>query len=280
MMISYLEKLRAELVAALALVNVEQAPHLYLRDRLALINGALSSLSEIIASQSFSDSDLMVYHKSVYPSFKVMQLFEIESYYLKSAIPVGDGKAVKRFYREELHCIERFLSRNAAAYEYYAKGAVELDEVYFVVDADGSSALSPVVEFDGADGSTGMAYLFARFLCYERLAEYILGEIEKIDHPGGLGSGSAGAPARTFQWTGETVNLIELAHGVYLDGQLHQSIGIVEFFEGLGEFFGVNLGVPKRGFEDIKRRKRLSKTNFLDRMRKQILDRIDLEDGL
>ncbi len=285
MIVHFSDTLRAELSASLALVAVEQAPHLILRDRLALINAALSSLSDLVSAGSISEQEMLLFHKSIYPSFKALQLFEIEFYYLKMAVPVGDRKVVKKFYREELHLIDRFLGRNAAAYAYYSKSAAELDQVYFLMGGDSSSALAPVVEYEATDGSTPMAYVFSRFMCYERLAEYLLGEIDRLDHPKGLGvggdhRGGTHMVAKKFQWTGETVNLIELAHGVYLDGQLHKSIGIVEFFEGLGEFFGVNLGVPKRGFEDIKRRKRLSKTHFLDRLRTQILNRIDEEDGL
>ena len=279
MMNSFVENLKAGLLAQLAAVSVEQAPHLFLRDRLAVVNATLLDLSAHVVENRLCDEQQIVYHKNVYPYFKSLQLVEIEMYYLRTAVPVGDAKTIKRFFRQELRLIERFLTRYASAYEYFSRTAMELDGVYFVLGADCSSALSPVVEFGGSDGSTGMAYLFARFLCYERLAKYIIGEIEKIDRPGGLGVASVGPPAKTFQWAGETVNLIELAHGVYLDGQLDKKVGIVEFFEGLGEFFGVNLGVPKRGFEDIKRRKRLSKTHFLDRLREGILKRIDQEDG-
>ncbi len=86
-------------------------------------------------------------------------------------------------------------------------------------------------------------------------------------------------PRSTFKWTGEVINLIELAYGIHLNNQVNDGkLGIVEFFKGLGEFFGVDLGIPKNGFKDIKKRKRLSKTHFIDRMQDKILVKIDEED--
>jgi hypothetical protein len=120
-----------------------------------------------------------------------------------------------------------------------------------------------------------MGYLSARFKAYELLGHYILMRLEDLEPalPGAK-------PSSAFKWTGETINLIELAYGVHLNDQVNGGkLGIVEFFEGLGDFFGVDLGIPKNGFKDIKKRKRLSKTHFTDRMRDKIIDKIDEEDS-
>jgi len=109
--------------------------------------------------------------------------------------------------------------------------------------------------------------LFARFIAYEQLFRYVLHLIEGKQTP--------------FQWTGPVIHLIEIAHGIHLNEQVNNGeAGIVEFFDGLGQFFGVDLGVPKKGFEAIHARKKMSKTHFTDRMRDKLTERMDEEDDL
>ncbi|WP_288879766.1 RteC domain-containing protein [Pedobacter panaciterrae] len=84
---------------------------------------------------------------------------------------------------------------------------------------------------------------------------------------------------KPIQWTGEVIHLIELAYGIHLKEQVNNgSIGIVDFFKNLGDFFGVNLGIPKKGFDNIKARKLLRKTEFTEQIREALLKKMDEKD--
>ncbi len=139
-----------------------------------------------------------------------------------------------------------------------------------------------------------MDYLFfAKFIAYESLQKELLSSLNKRKQGQSLSGSTVDAQGnlqRRFQWTGETVNLIEVAHGIYLNGQVNEGeLGINEFFFFFFFFFfflkvwanslGFNLGVPKSGFDDLKARKRLSKTHFTDRMRAALLKKMEDEDA-
>ncbi|RYE58660.1 MAG: hypothetical protein EOP48_03040 [Sphingobacteriales bacterium] len=196
--------------------------------------------------------------------------------------PVGDMNLVAKFYAKKMEKIRAFFRKHRHMLRYYRSGEVGLDKLLFLrnnaagtVSWVGRPSLDADPRF-----STGADLLLAKIIAYERLYGLYAGEMVRLEALKSSAGMVNGTGISQIRWTGEAVNLIELAYGIYLQGQIDSSVGIVEFFERLGGFFGVKLGVPKRGFEDIKRRKRLSKTHFIDKMRDSILAKIDEEDGI
>ncbi len=265
-------KLQAELKRT---ASKQLLPHLKLNEELAHIKAALCALSDYAAAHPFVESTNEIdFHKHIYPAFRCLHIYHVEVHDVKDAVPVGDKKTIRRYYSSRLEMIKHDIGRHSLHHRYFKLQATELDELYFTIKADRSSVLLPILsEADGAF-TTAMGYLSARFKAYELLTHYILMKLEELE-PSLPGS----KPRSTFKWTGEVINLIELAYGIHLNNQVNDGkLGIVEFFKGLGEFFGVDLGIPKNGFKDIKKRKRLSKTHFIDRMQDKILVKIDEED--
>ncbi|SDH45798.1 RteC protein [Pedobacter terrae] len=127
------------------------------------------------------------------------------------------------------------------------------------------------------------AELVSSFLAQERLRNEILALLHALSGRGALSStvvDPLGGLQREFKWTGEDIHLIELVNGIHLTGQVNSgSIGIVELFKVVGTFFGVNHRVSKRGFDDLKARKTISRTAFLDIMRLAVLKKMDDDDA-
>jgi hypothetical protein len=80
-------------------------------------------------------------------------------------------------------------------------------------------------------------------------------------------------------WTGDPINLGEIAHGIHLTGQLNNgTAGIAEIFRWLEDKLHVTLGKPAKKFAQIKKRKRLARTKYLDEMKDQINFKSDKAD--
>lgn len=251
---------------------------------LAVIRKYLKLLKDYVLTYGFADSAEEVwFFKCQKPKFYQWLIYYQEKYTLENRRPAEGGKAPERYYAEQVRFYDRFFRQNEFHYQYYKLDAAELDNLYFIRGAEAQQILIPEVpEVDPSFG-TSMDYLFAKFRAYEHLQEDLLVGLHHRKQAGALSNTTVDAQGRlrrAFQWTGEIVNLIELAHGIYLNRQVNEGdIGINEFFEGLGEFFGVNLGVPKRGFEDLKARKRLSKTHFTDRVKEALLKKMEDDDA-
>ncbi len=85
----------------------------------------------------------------------------------------------------------------------------------------------------------------------------------------------------TLRWTGESINLVELAYGVWLTGQLdHGNATVSDIIRLMEQTLGVNIGRAYRRWTEISRRDRMHTTKFLDRMRREILERIQNEEEL
>ncbi|WGQ09906.1 RteC domain-containing protein [Pedobacter gandavensis] len=243
----------------------------------------IAVLGDLRILHPFDDPVLEInFHKHLYPSFRSLLIYYQEKHLVCLALPHENLCLLKRHYQAELQRIARFFDAYAFHYKYFSLKGQELDVLFFTENADLQNVLLPVVPAHEPAGSTVTSELFARFMAYERLRIDLLSLLYELDPKPSLSSTTVdrfGKLRKPFKWTGETINLIEVAHAIHLNKQINEGeIGIVEFFEGLGEFFGVNLGVPKKGFDNMKSRKRLSRTQFLDLMRDSVIKKMDDED--
>lgn len=280
------ETLLKELKDGLKVVsNGNYLPHIALREQLYLISESLSALQSYLEDNPFADIHSEIYyHKTIYPQFKSQQVYATESYALLYAKSLQtDHKLLRKKYLSELDYLEHFFARHHFQYEYYRLGTTQLDSIYFTSEKNRDNDLPPVLETPEVANSNTMGFLFAKFIGYERLRQDILLLLKELENPkqGFIADmENKSKPQKAMKWTGEKVNLIELVHALFLKKQVNNGkMGIHEFFELIGTCFDIDLGIPKRGFDDLKVRKRISKTNFIDSMREALLKKMEDEDA-
>jgi len=252
---------------------------------LTVVRKYLKLLRDYVAAYTFKDKAEEIWlFKEGKPHFYQWLIYYLDRNALENKVPAQGGKMLRNYWLGQLEYYDRFFRLHEFHYQYYKLGATELDELYFVRGAEVQQILIPEVPEVDPAFNTSMSYLFAKFMAYEELKKYVVGEINKLEDRPALSSTTVdenGKLRSGFKWTGEIINLIEIAHGIYLNGQVNEGeIGINEFFEVLGAFFGVRLGVPKSGFEDLMARKRLSKTHFTDKIKDALLQKMDEENEL
>ena len=272
------EELFAQFVFALSGISVAGLnPVQVLSLYLALIREHVGVLRDRVMELSFSSvSEEIWFFKVLKPKFISEQIFRFEVYALEMGRPVGPVEVVRRFLEEELGLVRRFFSQYAFLYQYFRLGAQELDHVYFVRGA--TVPVGMVVEPVDSDGvfSTAMDYMFAKFMAFERLQGYLL---ELLN--GGFpflegGAGGIGGKRRVLRWTGDSINAVELGFALHDTGQLNDGkASLTEIFEWMAEALNIVIKKPHRRFDEIEGRKIISKTDFLDKMRFAILNRID-----
>ena len=248
------------------------SPSLKLRDQLVLIRESLAAMSAEVSRNPFKDEQAEIeYYKVIQPRFKAELIYHVEVYNMELNAPVESPALLASHYKLCFSVCAQWM-KQFKFYQLYRKlDGQELDRLYFVKAADQQSALLPVLaECD--ESGTAVGYLYAKFRAYELLADFIAREMGKF-WP--LGS----APDRDgfrFKWTGKTIDLIEVAHGLYLQGEIEKGeAGIVEFFKAFGDFFGVDLGIPKKGLDNLMDRKTIGRTRFTDRMRQSLQGKMD-----
>jgi hypothetical protein len=275
-----MEKLSVQLTDGLAEIVVQKLPATKrLSAALQLIRNQLNLLREQVLLHPFKDKPEEIhFFKYTKPVFLTAKIFELERYNLEQNKPIGTWERVLAFYEKELEIIQRFFLLYAYMYQYYRTGAMELDELYFVRGADVPAVFVPEFGEPDPDFSTCGDYLFAKFKAYEELQNYILEQIR-------LGSLASqlivpnGYQSKPLHWTGESINLVELGYGLFDSRQLNDGqAGVNDIFKWLEEHLNVSIGIPARRFVEIKRRKRLSRTRFLDNLRESINKKVEEDD--
>lgn len=276
-----LEKMSEKLYGQLsdeitAITRQETEPFKILSLVLTRVREALKMLRDHISNYPFKDDAQQIwFFKVIKPQFYCLRIYYLEWYSIVTNVPVGEEKTRRKFYLDELKAVQRFFQRIAFHYQYYRLNATELDHIYFIRGSQAQSVLIPeVLEID-PEFSTSQDFLFAKIKAYELLQDYLLNAI-KSPFPMVHQEPDKRRIKRELRWTGDTINLVEVGFSLYDTAQFNEGkASIAEIFAWMEENFHVTIGKPHRRFDEIDGRKRISKTDFIDRMREAILNRID-----
>jgi hypothetical protein len=269
----WLHELQTEL---LLLDHVITEPLARLRHTLPLISGILNDIKKQVIEHGFESQEAEIhFFKQVKPQIYARQIYEADLYAITSNCPEGTTEMRRAYYEQELQYIFRLHRIHAFHYQYYKTSASILDAQYFM--RDGKPTDIPVLEnIDPMPGfSTPLDYLFAKFIAAERMQEYLL---DQLSNTARLSARAKNGPM--LRWTGEAINLVEIAYGIWLTGQLNEgSATITDIILWLEEKLAVKIGVPNARWAQISARTHSSPTKFLDRMRDAIKERVDQEYG-
>jgi len=268
----------AELRAELALLDVEAiTPLERLKHTLPLISGILRDIKTEVLNDGFASAEAEIhFFKYVKPAFYALQIYEADLYSISSNAPVGTNEMLRAYYEQELLYIFRFFRIHAFHYQYFRTGARELDKQYFT--RDGQPGDIPVLELaDPFPGfSTALDYLFAKFIAYDRLQNELIDKLTVL-YAGNRQPEKAGNQGPVLRWTGETINLVEIAYGIWLTGQLNDgNVTITDIIHWLEVKLQVKIGVAYRRWTEISNRTH-HPTKFTDRMREALQQRINDE---
>jgi len=243
---------------------------------LKAIDSAIAGIEQVRQNLKFTDLDEEIYFfKHFLPETLAYRIEEIMKYHIHINVPIGTGESKIKYYEEELRARKSFFRINNFHYQYFKTGMTDLDRTYFLADAAPLTVPAADLSEFGSQVPTPMTYLFAKFIAYERIQYCVLEEIAKIKYPE-LQGVSATQPASDLRWTGDAVNMVELAYGLWLTGQLnHGNASLNQIVRWLEGSLQVSIGIIQRRFSEIERRKRLSFTKFIDQMKEAILRKID-----
>lgn len=251
-------------------------------ESISLVNAFLAVVRERVTTVAFRDQMEEIYFfKFEKPEYYALKIYEVSLFGILNQRPVGTDEMLRDYYLEELAFISRFFKQYAFLYEYYRSGFTQMDELLFLREGMAPDVLLPEFWELDPEFSTCGDYLFSKFIAYEALREFILGEIRMLEARASVVVSAEQGDKKWFDWTGEIINLVELGYAIYLSRQLGKDkSSLTEIFRWLEVSFGVEIGIPANRFREIKRRKRLSRTHYLDHMRKVLLDYMNDEDEL
>jgi len=238
---------------------------------------ALCLMRERAVREGFPDkqSEILFFKKikpSVYSKLLYYQsVFELESKRLRL-----DKEGSRKWFQKELERIEDYMKQNQVKVQYYRCNFNHLDEKYFLrktseipLELKDSHCLLDENFFTWHD------HTFSTIMANEMLTEYIIKELEKMDHPG---QQATRKETSYLKWTGHKVYLVELLYALHSSGMVNNGqAGIRELAEALENVFNVDLKDYYRSWQEIKQRK-IEPAKFLDYLKSVLLKRIEDSD--
>jgi hypothetical protein len=251
------------------------------------VTGALTRISEAVAKlQDFititpfeTAADEIQFFKYDKPAFICEQFYAMEIFTIETARPQNDVILLKTFYEQELKYISRFLEQNKFLYAYYQNDMQALDHLLFVRGAKPSDI--PVPDIIGLDPAfnTCCDNLFAKFMAFDRLQEYLLAELCALEHP----SSTANIPVINDKpdttWTDSKVDLIELGYAIQSRGSVNRGKADVKLIMTALEYaFNINTGNYYAVFQQNIRIRKKSRTVYIDKLKDALDGRMDDSD--
>ncbi|PTQ92143.1 RteC protein [Mucilaginibacter yixingensis] len=248
----------------------------YLQNANRQIDECLQYFREQVKQQPFEDSGAEIeFFKFIRPGIVALKIEEIYKYNLIVNKPIGTSASVVHYFEESLKGLQIFFQLNSFYFQYYKNQFSEMDHLYFRRNSGVLSVPVPDTTDIDPDCSTAMSDLFARFIAYEAVQRHISYEVEVLKN-GGAPLSDADQKVPELRWTGDVVNIVELAYGIWLTGQLNDgNASLSQIVRWLEKHLQVNIGIAQRKFTEIARRKRLSITRFIDKMRDAILKKME-----
>ncbi|MFT2010967.1 RteC domain-containing protein [Pontibacter sp. 13R65] len=253
---------------------------------LRILNEAIQELKKLVINHSFpEEQEEIMFFRHIKPKFTSLLIYHSRLALLDLRLPLGNLRDIRRYYENELQLIRHFFDDHIQFYQYFYSGATFLDSKYFVrgncdfplyysVSNLSTSTMDTDTRF-----TTHYDFLVACFQANERLREFLVKSLMLLE--GGKIPENLQVPAKSsLSWTGCKVHLIELAYALCESGQINGgTTGVMEIVERLEHLFQVKLGNVYRTFQEMRQRKKDSRTKLLDLMKERLLQRMDELDG-
>jgi hypothetical protein len=280
MIIQFAQKSYHEMMEELELFNeIGDLSVKKLQGSLFVIKTALDGLKDYLQLNPFIDQDEEVrFFKYEKPKILAEKIFALERYTIDSAVPLGDEEAIQQYFTRELAFIDRFFYQYRFLFQYYQLDASELDHLYFLRGGQPQGLLVTEQQEPDPQFSTACDHLYSKFMAYEKLQAYVW---DRLRQPGGGNQTiTVSKKGRELKWTGDKSNLVELAYGLYDTMQINNGdVDISDIIDWLEQTLQINLNRYYRRFSEIKSRKSISKTKFLDQMRDALMKHIEEGDA-
>lgn len=234
----------------------------------------LMQLKEKVLTYTFAhEKEEIAFFKEAKPRISSLLIFYSSVSRIELGKPEGSLLQVRSYYEHELALIDKFFNRNKPIYTYFRSGDDYLDTRLFIRGNTAPSWLCKGLVDQDERFSTAADLIFARIMAKEQIARYLENTIN------GLEFKPFEAEGPVFSWTGDSINLLENVFGWYYTGQInHGQATIADLVRKVEKVFNVSLGKPYRRFAEIRQRKRLSKTKFMEEMSKAINKKIEDDD--
>jgi hypothetical protein len=235
---------------------------------IALVEKCIRKLQKQIVGQDFeTQADEIYFFKHVKPQIFSKLIYYIRLFSIESKRPRGKDVAQVKYLQQQIDKLQTFFNDNLEFYNYYRRGAMSMDEQYFV--RGNRDLRMPLESFHfliDDEFSTCQDGTVATIMAYDMLIVYLRKEVDDLNNNMEPTKNTPMEKPSKLFWTGGKTELIELLYALHTSKCINGgTVDIKELASHFEYFYNVDLGNYYHTFIDIRSRKS-SRTRFLDRL--------------
>jgi hypothetical protein len=272
------QKLLSEFEGQLEALESGNGDILYKAERgIALVEKCIRKLQKQIVGQDFeTQADEIYFFKHVKPQIFSKLIYYIRLFSIESKRPRGKDVAQVKYLQQQIDKLQTFFNENLEFYNYYRRGAMSMDEQYFV--RGNRDLRMPLESFHfliDDQFSTCQDGTVATIMAYDMLIVYLRKEVDDLNNNMEPTKNTAMEKPSKLFWTGSKTDLIELLYALHTSKSINGgTVDIKEMASHFEYFYNVDLGNYYHTFIDIRSRKS-SRTRFLDRLIEMLNQRME-----
>jgi len=272
------QKLLSEFEGQLEALESGDGDILYKAERgIALVEKCIRKLQKQIVGQDFeTQADEIYFFKHVKPQIFSKLIYYIRLFSIESKRPRGKDVAQVKYLQQQIDKLQTFFNDNLEFYNYYRRGAMSMDEQYFV--RGNRDLRMPLESFHfliDDQFSTCQDGTVATIMAYDMLIVYLRKEVDDLNNNMEPTKNTAMEKPSKLFWTGSKTDLIELLYALHTSKCINGgTVDIKEMASHFEYFYNVDLGNYYHTFIDIRSRKS-SRTRFLDRLIEMLNQRME-----
>jgi len=242
----------------------------------------LAELKKFIVKYEFkSEEEEILFFKEIKPKIVSKLIYYMSVHKIEINRPKGSCSTIETYLLKELDLLKHFFDYNIEMYHYYRTSDTHFDKIYFLRNRDADIPLNIACFFFERDVrfSTVYDYKIAQIMANDLLELYIKSQLAGLKENTKTGQEVHTMLKTRETWTASKTDLVELIYALDTSKCInHGNINLKTLASYLEEVFNVKVGDIYRIYLEIRERKG-NRTQFLDRLKDNLIERMDKTDG-
>ena len=211
----------------------------------------------------------ILFFKNMKPYVFSKLIYYVKLFSIESKRPRSSNKSQVKYFNNHIDRLQNYFNDNLEFYHYFRRGAIFLDEEYFIRGKADIRLFPDSLSFlTDEKFSTSQDTTVATIMAYDMLIIYLKREIDKLENNNSMETNiNAFKKQSKLFWTGNKTDLIELIYALHSSGAVNSGTAdIKEMASACEQMFNIDLGDYYRTFLEIRSRK-INQTKFIDKLK-------------
>jgi hypothetical protein len=249
---------------------------------LMFLESKLEEIKSFIVQYDFKTEDEeIMFFKEIKPKIVSKLIYYMSVYKIEINRPKGSCSIIETYLLTELDLLKHYFDCNIEMYHYYRTGGTHFDKIYFLRDRDADIPMNIACFYFERDVrfSTVYDYKIAKIMANDLLEVYIKSQLTRLKEDA-LNEHEIDTEFKAREsWTASKTDLVELIYALDTSKCInHGNIKLKALTSYLEDVFNISIGDIYRIYLEIRERKG-SRTQFLDRLKDKLIERMDEADN-